>query len=262
MEIKNRSRSWHRIISLSCFLFLWLLWSLPPARATLISLDDYEGNFPSLDLDITGVFRTPSVGPPFSAAWYQPTGSAKAYLVQGLDGQAARVVVPQGGSLDYIENLGGLYGNKIFWITWDIVVTEINGGWGMFFIRFPTVNNSMQILFGFLDDGRLIRFSGPPAVDTLVAVGTFLAGTRYTVRFEYDLGARCFSAALNGIQVVDREPIPSHFNVNAIDKFGFDINQKIALPDLPPAQGNMYYVDNIRFEELESSYLPLILNGY
>jgi hypothetical protein len=262
MEINNRSRSWHRIISLSCFLFLWLLWSLPPARATLISLDDYEGNFVSLDLDITGVFRTPSVGPPFSAAWYQPTGSAKAYLVQALDGQGARVAVPQGGSLDYIENLGGPYGNKIFWITWDIVVTEINGGWGMFFIRFPTVNNSMQILFGFMDDGRVIRFSGPPAVDTLVPVGTFQAGTRYTVRFEYDLVSNCFSAFLNGVRVVNREPIPSHFNVDAIDKFGFDINQKISLPDLPPAQGNMYYVDNIRFEELESSYLPLVLTGH
>ncbi len=232
------------------------------AQATLISLDDYEGNFVSLDLDITGVFRTPTVGPPFSAAWYQPTGSSKAYLVQALDGQAARVVVPQGGSLDYIENLGGPYGNKIFWITWDIVVTEINGGWGMFFIRFPTVNNSMQILFGFLDDGRLIRFSGPPAVDTLVPVGTFQAGTRYKVRFEYDLISHCFSASLNGVRVVNREPIPSHFNVGAIDKFGFDINQKITLPDLPPAQGNMYYVDNIRFEELESSYLPLVLTGY
>ncbi len=42
MEIKNRSRSRQRIISLSCFLFLWLLWTLPSAQATLVSLDDYD----------------------------------------------------------------------------------------------------------------------------------------------------------------------------------------------------------------------------
>ncbi len=122
MKINNRPTPRRRILSLSCFLFLWLLWSLAPALATLISLDD----------------------------------------------------------------------------------------------------------------GRLIRFSGPPAVDTLVPVGTFQAGSRYTVRFDYDLVSNCFSASLNGARVVNREPIPSHFNFAAIDKFGFDVNQKIALEGLPP----------------------------
>jgi len=216
-----------------------------------------------LNADITDVFRTPKVGPPLSAAWYQAVGPAKAQVVNRLDGKAAQVDVPQGCSLDYIERLGETYGNRIFSISWDIEVVAINGGWGMFFVRFPTSDppNSMQVLFGFIDDGRLVRFSGKPAVDTIVSVGNFQAGTRYSVWLIYDLVSFRYSVSLNGIRVVDQEPIPGHFALTGIDKFGFDLNQKITLPDIPPSQGNTYYVDNIRFATLESIYLPIVLKG-
>jgi hypothetical protein len=140
-------------------------------------------------------------------------------------------------------------------------VAAINGGWGMFFVRFPTSDppNSMQVLFGFIDDGRLVRFSGKPAVDKIVSVGNFQAGTRYSVWLIYDLVSFRYSVSLNSVTVVDQEPIPSYLAVDGIDKFGFDLNQKITLPDIPPAQGNTYYVDNIRFATLESIYLPIVL---
>jgi hypothetical protein len=235
------------------------------AQGTLLFLDDYEGD--ALNDDITGVFRTPTVGPSLSAAWYQAMGPLVVYptakVVNRLDGRAARVDVPQYCSLDYIEYLGASYGSKKFLISWDIAVSAVNGGWGMFLVRFPTSDppDSMQVLFGFLDDGRVIRFSGKPAVDTLVPVGTFLADTRYSVRFVYDLVSKRYSADINGVRVVDHEPIPGHFALTSIDKFGFDLNQRINLPDIPPPQGNTYFVDNIRFATLESIFLPLMLRG-
>ena len=260
MKNKIRSRPNCRDLSLCFFVFLTVLSVIPSAQGSLIFLDDFEGD--ALNADITNVFRTPAVGPPLSAAWYQAVGPAKAQVVNRLDGKAAQVTVPQGCSLDYIERLGGIYGNSVFSISWDIELAAINGGWGMFFVRFPTSDppNSMQVLFGFLDDGRLVRFSGKPAVDTLVSVGKFQSGTRYSVWLIYDLVSFRYSVSLNGIRVVDQEPIPGYLAVDGIDKFGFDINQKITLPDIPPSQGNTYYVDNIRFATLESIYLPIVLS--
>lgn len=244
--------------------FFFFFATLSPACAALVFQDDYEKD--NLNADITEVFRTPAIGPALSAAWYHALGNLviqpSARVVDHLDGKAARVEVPQFCALDYIEYLGTALGGKVFLLSWDIEVGEVNGGWGMFLIRFPTADppNSMQVLFGFLDDGRIIRFSGKPAVDTLVPVGTFLPGVRYSVRFVYDLVAKSYSAALNGETLVDREPIPVHFDLAAIDKFGFDINQRLDLPEHTP-QGNVYHVDNIRLIVLDAVYLPLILRG-
>jgi len=258
LEITHRSTPRHRIISLICFLFLWLLWSLPPARGSLIFLDDFEGD--GLNTIITGMVRTPTFGPLNSAGWVSPNGPVQARVVAGLDGKTAFVDVPQGCSLDYFGRLGVTLGNNVFLITWDIEVAAVNGGWRMFLIRFPRSNNplDMQVLFGFLDDGRLIRFSGEPLADNLVSAGNFQPGTRYTVWFMYDLVSSHYSVSLNGVRVVDREPIPGYLAVNGIDKFGSDLNQRMNLPDHPP-QGNTYYVDNIRFATLESVYLPIVL---
>jgi len=245
----------------SLLLLLWALLSLTPsAFGALIFLDDFEGY--DLNTIITGMVRTPTFGPPDSAGWVSPNGPGpvQARVVAGLDGKAASLDVPQGCSLDYFGRLGGTLGNNIFLITWDIEVAAVNGGGGMFLIRFPRSNDplDMQVLFGFLDDGRLIRFSGEPAVDTLVPAGTFQAGTRYSVWFIYDLVLSHYRVSLNGVRVVDREPIPSYLAVSGIDKFGFDLNQQKGLPGNPP-QGNTYYVDNIRFATLESAYLPILL---
>ena len=232
-----------------------------PARAALIFLDDFEGD--SLNAVITYVVRTPTVGPPDSAGWVSPHGAVQVRVVPGFDKKAAFVDTPQGSSLDYLGRLDGSHGNNIFLITWDIEVATINGGWGMFLIRFPRSNDplDMQVLFGFRDDGRLIRFSGEPLADNLLPVGYFQPGLRYSVWFIYDLVSSHYTVSLNGVTVVDREPIPGYLAVSGINKFDFDLNQRMDLPDHPP-QGNTYYVDNIRFATLESIYLPILLRDH
>ena len=99
-------------------------------------------------------------------------------------------------------------------------------------------------------------------METLVHVGTFQAGTRYRVYFIWNLVAKTYSVFFDGAWIVDGEPIPGHFKVDAIEKFGFDINQFIAeQAGLPPAQGNIYYVDNIKFGPLreKSASLPQLM---
>jgi len=235
-----------------------------PARAALIFLDNFEGD--GLNTVITDVVRTPTVGPSDSAGWVSPHGAPLVRVVAGLTGKEAFVDVPQGSALDYLGRLGGTYGNGIFFISWDITIDRVNGGWGLFLIRFPRSNNplDMQVLCGFRDDGSLIRFTGEPLIDNLVSFGNFQPGTRLSVLFTYDLVSRCYSVFLNGVKLVDREPIPAYLAVSGIDKFGFDLNQLLNLPDHPP-QGNKYYVDTIRFvrfDPTESIWLPLILKGF
>lgn len=233
-----------------------------PAHRSLLFADDYEE--PHLTPDITDLFRTPSIG--LSAAWYEGNSAlSKALVVSRLDGQAAEVRVPQGCSLDYIGYLAQPGSNRIFLLSWDMEVKAVNGGGGMFFVRFETYPASMQVLFGFLDDGRLVRFPGQPSFDTLVEVGTFQGGTRYRVYLIWDLVSKSYSVFFDGVWVVDHEPIPSHFDVYAIQKFGFDVNQWMGLPG-NPAQGNIYYVDNIKFGPLKEKptglpWMPLILGN-
>ena len=62
------------------------------------------------------------------------------------------------------------------------MATDLNEGLGGFFIRFPTPTLDMQVLMGFLDDGRLIVFSGQPAPETVVEIGTYEAGVTYRPR--------------------------------------------------------------------------------
>jgi hypothetical protein len=237
-----------------------------PARAALIFLDDFEGD--RLNAFITNVVRTPTVGPSDSAGWVNPHNSPLVRVVAGPAGLEAFVDVPQGTSLDYLGRLGGNFGNNLLFISWDMMVDRVNGGWGLFLIRFPRSDDptrqDMQVLFGFLDDGRLIGFSAEPLIDNMVTLGTFQPGTRYAVSFIYDLVSYRYSVSLNGTRVVDRQPIPGYLAVDFIDKFGFDINQRMPIPDHPP-QGNTYYVDNIRFvrfDPTESIWLPLIIKSF
>ena len=233
-----------------------------PTHKSLLFADDYQEVGPYPSPFITDLFRTPTIGPPESAAWYEGCPSATAKLVDRLDGKAVEVVVPQGCHLDYIGNLGQAVGNKVFLLTWDIEIKAVNDGDGMFFVRFPRTTSGMQVLFGFLDEGRVIRFNGNPSLETLVDVGTFQAGTRYRVYFIWNLVAKTYSVFFDGAWIVDGEPIPDHFKVDAIEKFGFDINQFIAeQAGLSPAQGNIYYVDNIKFGPLreKSASLPQLM---
>lgn len=214
-------------------------------------IDDYEGDTPG---DILDVFRTPSLGRSNSVAWYEGHASRTAVVTNGLDGQAARLTVPAESALDYIAHLGVTHVPAAYLLTWDMEFAEVNGGGGMFFVRFSRADgNGMQVLFGFLDDGRIIRFFDEPGYETYVEVGTFEAGTRYRTYFIYDLAKAEFSVLFNGQWIVDHAAVPALFKMDGIAQFGFDINQTLGMPD-QPALGNVYTVDNIRFGPLNGSH--------
>ena len=120
-----------------------------PARAALIFLDDFEGD--GLNAVITDVVRTPTVGPSEFGRLGQPSADrrSRSGWCAGLDGKAAFVDVPQGGSLDYLGRLDGSHGNNIFLIAWDIEVA-IDNGLGLFlFVSRSNNPIDMQVLFGF-----------------------------------------------------------------------------------------------------------------
>lgn len=214
-------------------------------------IDDHEEDAPGNILD---VFRTPSLGAPNSVAWYEGHGARTAVVTNGIDGQAARLTVPAGAALDYIARWGHTNAPAAYLLTWDMEFAEVNGGGGMFFVRFSRADdNGMQVLFGFLDDGRVIRFFDEPATNTFVAVGGFQAGTRYRTHFIYDMVSGTYSVLFGGRWVVDHEPIPAYLKTSEIAQFGFDINQTIGLPG-QPAEGNAYTVDNIRFGPLNGPH--------
>lgn len=214
-------------------------------------IDDYEGDAPG---DILGTFRMPSLGPAASVAWYEGHGGRTATVTNGLDGQAARLTVPAGAALDYVAYLGAVVGPAAYLLTWDMEFAETNGGGGMFFVRFSRADgNGMQVLFGFLDDGRIIRFFDEPSYETYVEVGTFAAGTRYRTHFIYDLAAATFSVLFDGKWIVDHAAVPALFKLDGIGQFGFDVNQTLGLPD-QPALGNAYWVDNVRFGPLNGPH--------
>ncbi len=207
-------------------------------------IDDYEGDAPG---DVLDVFRTPSLGPLNSVAWYEGHGERTAVVTNGLDGQAALLTVPPATALDYIAYLGATNVPAAYLLTWDMEFAEVNGGGGMFFVRFSRADgNGMQVLFGFLDDGRIIRFFDEPSYETFVEVGTFEAGTRYRTYFIYDLASATFSVLFDGQWIVDHAAIPALFKMDGITQFGFDLNQTLGLPG-QPGLGNTYLVDNVRF---------------
>lgn len=214
--------------------------------------DDYEAD--PLGGDITDVFRTPAIGPAASAAWYEGHGASAASVVTRLAGQAAQVAVPAGTALDYVARLGQTNAPAAFLLSWEMEFAQVNGGGGMFFVRFPRADdNGMQVLFGFLDDGRVIRFFDEPATNTFVAVGAFQAGTRYRTHFIYDLASAEYSVLFGETWVVDHAPIPAHFKMDGIHQFGFDVNQTLGLPG-QPALGNVYYVDDVTFAPLSGGH--------
>lgn len=236
---------------LYAFILLSALLSGSRAQAGLIFLDDYEGM--SINAPLTDIFRTPTLGPANSASWFSAAGSASAQVIGVPGGMAAGVCVPIGGAFDYLADLKQEYGGGRFLVEWNIVVYAVGQDPGLFAVRFPTPNDSMQILFGFLNDGRMIRFNAAPSPDSIVQVGTFSAATDYAVALTYDLATDRYWVTLNGVNVIADEPIPTYLDTGFIDRFGFDINQtdQIQLNDLFP-QGNAYVVDNVRFSQIET----------
>ena len=214
-------------------------------------IDDYEEDAPGNILD---VYRTPTLGAPDSVAWYEGHGARTAVATNGLDGQAARLTVPAGAALDYIARWGHTNAPAAYLLTWDMEIAEVNGGGGMFLVRFARADdNGMQILFGFFDDGRIIRFFDEPATNTYVTTGGFQAGTLYRTHFIYDMVSKTYSVLFDGQWIVDHAAIPAYLKTDEIAQFGFDINQSIGLPN-QPAEGNLYTVDNIRFGPLNGPH--------
>ena len=225
----------------------------PPSHSPvgLVLQDDYEGS--SVGENITDVFRSPTIGAYNSTAWYEGHGASEATVISHLEGKCAQVHVPTNTALDYISHLGVSCSGLPFLLTWDIEIESRNGGGGMFFVRFPHAVDGMQILFGFLDDGRVIRFFDVPAANTFVTVGTWQAQTRYRVYLIYDLAAATYSVLFDGAWIVHHAAIPGYLATNSISEIGFDVNQTMGLPG-QPAQGNTYYVDNVRFGPLYGSH--------
>lgn len=225
----------------------------PPTHNPLavFLMDDYEES--GLGADIKDVFRSPTIGPVNSTAWYEGHGASEATVVSHLDGKCARVHVPTNAALDYISHLGASCGGEPFLLDWDIEIESLNGGGGMFFVRFPHAVDGMQILFGFLDDGRVIRFFDVPATNTFVTVGSWQPQTRYRVHLIYDLPSTNYSVLFDGTWIVNHQPIPSYLAAGSISEIGFDVNQTLGLPG-QPAEGNTYYIDNVRFGPLYGSH--------
>jgi hypothetical protein len=246
------------------FIFVLAIGLVPSAQSEIIFLDNYEGM--SVNDPLAGLLRTPTIGPSGTAGWISAVGEAGAQVVAGLDGKAAGVNVPMGGAIDYLADLKQEYGGERFLLEWDIVVNRVGSDPGLFAVRFPTPANSMQILFGFMNDGRLIRFNADPSPNSLVQVGAFTETTRYAVGLTYDLVSDRYSVALNGLSVITDQPIPAYLDAVSIDRFGFDINQTdiINLNNQIP-QGNSYLVDNVRFSRTtpvpEPGALLLIAGG-
>lgn len=221
----------------------------PPSHsaAAMFLMDDYEES--SVSENITDLFRSPTIGPSNSTAWYEGQGLSEATVIARLDGKCAEVHVATNAALDYISRLGLSCSGEPFLLTWDIEIESRNGGGGMFFVRFPHAVSGMQILFGFLDDGRVIRFFDVPATNTFVTVGTWQARTRYRVYLIYDLASAKYSVLFDGAWIVNHAAIPGYLKTNSISEIGFDVNQTLGLPG-QPAQGNTYYIDNVRFGPL------------
>lgn len=227
--------------------------SVCPAQAELIFLDDYTGTDEGSGLK--DIQRTPTVGPVNSAEWISHGTSSSANVVTALDGMSAGVNVPVGSTMDYLARLGAEYGGGSFLIQWDIIIDQVStsSDYGMFTVRFPKVD-SMQILFGFLNDGRIIRFDKDPhdyGTASIVNVGSFEADVRFNVSMLYDLVGDKYSVSINGVDIFTDVNIPDYLDRNSINQFGFDINQSMTVDGYAP-QGNAYYVDNIRFSRIDA----------
>ena len=223
----------------TCLLFL----SSSPCLGVQLFLEGYDPA-PSAGNDLKNIQRTPDTGPPGSwALWSSHDSLSTAQTATALDGISAAIKVPPASAMDYQGWLGGNEYTGRFLLQWSIIVDAISpdsNDLGLFSVRFPTATSGMQILFSFMNNGRLITFDSNPnlnGVDSIVDVGTFLADTRYDVDFVYDLFNDTYSVSMNGNHVISEMPIPDYLDRTSIDQFGFDISQAIQLKDSPLPPG-------------------------
>jgi hypothetical protein len=216
-----------------------------PAASAPIYLDDFEQFTEGADL--TSAVYTPAVGG-IDAARFKPhldntvPSSVTAVAHDGSIG--AEFSLPEGSGEDYLGLFFTTYVETPLAFEWDFTARELNGGVGGFFIRFPTPTLDMQVLMGFLDDGRVIVFRGTPSPATLFTIGAYNADQTYRARLQLDLPADSYGVWLDGIPLLLDEPIPEQTNNSAIHQFGFDSNEKFIFP--PGTFGNQFVIDNVQ----------------
>jgi hypothetical protein len=99
----------------------------------------------------------------------------------------------------------------------------------------------MQVLMGFVDDGRVVVFNGIPSPATVETIGSWVAGTTYHAHLILDQPGNTYSVLLNGMPLVTGRAIPPHINASTIHQFGFDSNEA-----MPTSQGNRFVLDNVQ----------------
>ncbi len=136
-------------------------------------------------------------------------------------------------------------------VSWDLTVLSNNTGIGGFFIRFPSPVTGMQILLGYIDDGRIVVFTDTPSASTLMAIGTYLPGETYNTRLDYNLLLDQYSVYVDGSLLLGNQPIPGYLEMTSIGSFGFDVTEAF-----PESQGNEFIMDNVIFSIDETPSVP------
>jgi hypothetical protein len=220
-----------------------LLWSVvaSPAEAAPLYLDNFE-QF-TVGTDLTEITYTPAIGGTNAANLHPHFGapsSPHVTAVSAFGSIAAEFNLPIGSGEDYLGRFLTTFTDVPLVFDWDITALESNEGLGGFFIRFPTPDLDMQVLMGFLDDGRVIAFSGQPSAETVLEIGTYLAGVTYHARLALDLMSDTYSVWLDGSPLLLGQPIPAHITSASIHQFGFDSNEH-----LESSAGNVFVLDNV-----------------
>jgi hypothetical protein len=210
--------------------------------------------------DLTNLTYTPDIGG-VDATTFGAFGAAGATVTAALFGGsvAARVDLPAGTGDDYLGRFFTTFTDRVLDVQWELTTTAVASGIGGFFIRFPTaagIPDGMQLLAGFLNDGRIIAFNNLPVLMDADQIGTYDVGTTYAVRVLYDLPADRYSFFLNGVLLADR-PIPIHLHADEVYQFGFDVSQVLA-----PAGASQHFFDDVRVDVVpEPATMMLVASG-
>ena len=215
--------------------------SLPTAAgAAPIYVDNFE-QF-STGTDLTNATYTPTVGGTNATTFHSfgPLGLATVTAASANGSIASVWDLPSGSAEDYLGRFFTTYVEPVAVFTWDFSADNLNDGFGGFFIRFPTPTLDMQVLMGFLDDGRVIVFNDTPSPSTFDTVGSFDADVVQHSMLTLNLPANTYSVVINGTPLVTNRAIPPHINNATIHQFGFDSNEEMLT-----AQGNRFILDNV-----------------
>jgi hypothetical protein len=205
----------------------------------------YVDNFEqfALGVDLTNATYTPTLGGTNATTFHSfgPSSPATVTTVNAGGSVASSWDLPVGSGEDYLGRFFTTYIEQAAIFTWDFTAENQNDGFGGFFIRFPTPTLDMQVLMGFLDDGRVVVFNDVPSLSTFELIGTYAPDTVQHAQLTLDLPANSYSVFLNGTPLLVGRAIPPHINNATIHQFGFDSNEA-----MPSAQGNVFVLDNVQ----------------